>query len=939
MRTPRRSGAVVSALRMIALCASIVLTAGALPSVAQQTMTSAALGGRVEDANGAALPGVVVTATNVETNQVKSSTTDDEGRYRFSYLPVGAYELKIEKSGFATLTRQLTLTVGQTLDVPLSLSVAGVAEDVQVSSADAPAVETARTQVAETVLPKDVESLPLNGRNFLDLALLLPGVSRTNTGSVQRFAETSAVPGTGISIAGQRNLANSFVVDGASANDDSVELAGTYYSQEVIREFQVVTSGAVAEFGRASGGFVNIVTQSGTNDIHGKAYGFLRNQRLDARNPLAPTKDPLTQTQYGASFGAPVVKNRTFFFGNVEQTRRNDSNVITIAPANVAAINNRLRAVGYGGSLVQTGLVPGGYDTTNLFARIDHQLSRRNAFTATYNFYDIGAVNARTVGGLNSVSRGTNLDNTDHTVNLQNVTTVGSGSLNELRFQFRRSRLSAPAIDQTGPAVNINGVASFGTATSSPTERDIDLYQLTDNFSAVRGNHSVKFGGEYLYNNLNIGFPGALQGVYTFTNLANFLSGNYSQFQQAFGAPTQAQKNPNVGVFARDEWKVRRDLTLNFGLRYDLQFLPDPIETDTDNVAPRFGFAYSPNEKTVIRGSFGLYYDRIPTRATSNALQRDGSKYVVAILSRTSPGAPVFPNVLAAQPSVLTTKPSVTRIDPNIEDSSSRQANLQVERELPWSSSVSVGYIHLRGTHIILSRNVNVPRCAASVNSNLCRPDPNFGNISRFEGSGDSYYDGMVVSFNKRQGRWATTRVSYTLSKAIDDSGNFFFSTPQDNTNLRGEKGLSDNDQRHRLTVSGTFDTPATFENRFARKALGGFQVSYIFTYASRLPFNVLAGSDLNGDSNNNDRPRGLGRNTGRGFDFASFDLRLARRFAVTERLNLELIAEGFNLFNRANFSVPNNNFGTGATPPATFGQPTAAFDPRQIQVGFRLNF
>jgi hypothetical protein len=288
---------------------------------------------------------------------------------------------------------------------------------------------------------------------------------------------------------------------------------------------------------------------------------------------------------------------------------------------------------------------------------------------------------------------------------------------------------------------------------------------------------------------------------------------------------------------------------------------------------------------------------------------------------------------------VLTTKPSVTRIDPNIENSSSEQANLQIERELPGDSSVSVGYIHLRGMHIILSRNVNVPRCVASVNSNLCRPDPNLGNVSRYEGSGDSNYDGMVVSFNKRQGRWATARVSYTLSKAIDDAGNFFFSTPQDNANLRGDKGLSDNDQRHRLTFSGTFNTPADMENKFAREALGGFQLSYIFTYASRLPFNVLAGSDLNGDSTNNDRALGLGRNTGRGFDFASFDLRLSRRFAVTERLNLELLAEGFNLFNRANFSVPNNNFGTGVTPPSTFGQPTAAFDPRQIQVGFRLNF
>ena len=904
---------------------------------AQQNVSAATLTGTVADTNNAAIVGAQISAVNLETNRIKVTFSDAEGHFRFTYLTVGNYEIKAEQTNFAQVNKNLNLTVGQNMQISFVLPVKAASVLVIVKSE--PPIETARTQIAETILPKDVENLPLNGRNFLDLALLIPGVSRTNTGSVQRFAETSAVPGTGISVAGQRNLANSFIVDGVSANDDSVELAGTFYSQEVIREFQVITNGASAEFGRASGGFVNIVTQSGTNAVRGKIYGFLRNQRFDARNPLAPSKDPLTQTQSGASFGAPIIKNRTFFFGNFEQTRRNDTNVITISPANIGAINNRLTAVGYRGQLIQTGLVPGGYDTTNFFARLDHQVNSSNSLTATYNFYDINAVNARTVGGLNAVSRGTNLDNRDNTVNLRNVTTAGARSVNEAQFQFRRSRLSAPAIDQIGPAVNISGAASFGTATSSPTERDIDLYQLTDSFSTAFEKHSLKFGAEFLYNNLDIAFPGAVQGVYTFTNTANFLSGNYSQFQQAFGAPTQAQKNPNFGIFTQDEWKPRQNLTFNFGVRYDLQFLPNPIKTDTNNIAPRLGFAYSPNEKTVVRGSFGIYYDRIPTRATSNALQRDGSKYIVAILSRTSSGAPVFPNVLNAQPSVLTTKPSITRIDPNIEDSSSRQANLQIERELPFGSAFSLGYLFLRGSHIILSRNVNVPRCTAAVDANLCRPDPNFGNVSRYEGSGSSNYHGMIVSFNKRQGKWASARVSYTLSKSIDNAGNFFFSAPQDNFNLRGERALSDNDQRHRLTLSGTFNTPPTLTNDFARKAFGGFQISYIFTYSSNLPFNVLAGSDLNGDSNNNDRPAGLGRNTAKGFDFSSFDLRLARRFQITERFNLELLAEGFNLFNRADFSVPNNTFGTGSSPLPAFGKPTAAFDPRQIQLGFRLNF
>ena len=905
---------------------------------AQQNIAAATLSGTISDANNLTVSGVNVTAKNLETNQSQTAVSDDAGRFRFAYLPVSNYEITATQNGFETLRQKLTATVGQSLELKLSLAVKTVSEQVEVVDS-APIIETSRTQIAETVTSKDVENLPLNGRNLLDLALLLPAVSRTNTGSVQKFAETSAVPGTGISVAGQRNSANSFIVDGMSANDDSVELAGTYYSQEVIREFQVVTNGAVAEFGRASGGFVNIITQSGTNALRGKIYGFLRNQRLDARNPLATSRDPLTQTQYGASFGAPIIKSRTFFFGNFEQTRRNDSNIVTIAPENAAKINARLAAVNYQGQTIDTGLVPGGYDTTNVFARFDHQINRQNSLSATYNFYDIKAVNARTVGGLNAVSRGTNLNNRDHTLNLQNITVVGARSLNELRFQYRNSQLSAPANDQKGPAVNISGIANFGTATSSPTGRDIALYQFDDNFSTTFKKHSLKFGAEYLDNDLNIVFPGAIQGVYTFTNTANFQTGNYSQFQQAFGADSQAQKNPNFGVFAQDEWKPLRNLTLNFGLRYDLQFLPDPIETDRNNVAPRFGFAFSPDEKTVLRGGFGIYYDRIPTRATSNALQRDGSKYVVAILSPGSPNAPVFPNILAVQPSVLTTKPSVTRIDPNTKNSSSEQANLQIERELPFDSTISAGYLFLRGLHIILSRNVNVPSCPSSVNANLCRPDQNFGNISRYEGSGDSYYHALIVSLRKRQGNWATTRVSYTLSKTIDDAGNFFFSTPQNNFDLRDDQGLSDNDQRHRLTVSGTFNAPKTFKNSFVRNIFAGFQLSYIYTYASKLPFNILTGNDRNGDSNNNDRPLGIGRNSGRGFDYSSFDLRLSRRFQLSEKTNLELLAEGFNLFNRANFSVPNNTFGNSNTPLAAFGTPTAAFDPRQIQFGFRLNF
>jgi hypothetical protein len=925
--------------RIAAIILSLILIGGQYVQ-AQQTVTSATLTGRLEDASGAVVSGATLTATSLETNQKQVATTDYDGRYRFPYLQVGSYTLSVEAQGFAPLKKELTVTVGQTLDFPLKLDVAGVSAQVNIAT-DAPMIETVRTQVTETIRPAEINQLPLNGRNYLDLALLVPGVSPTNTGSNQRFAETSAIPGQGISIAGQRNLYNSFVVDGLSANDDAADLTGTYYSEEVINQFQVITSGGIAEFGRTSGGIVNIITKSGTNDLRGNLYGFARNQRFDARNPLATTKDLLTQAQYGGTIGGPIKQSRTFFFVNFEQARRNYSAVLTIAPSAVITINNRLNAVGYKGQRIVTGVVPASFDTTNFFARVDHRLNDRNQLSARYSLYHITADNSRTVGGLNAVSRGSGLDDTDQTVEVSNITTLSSRTLNEARFQFTNSRLGAPINDAIGPAVGISGVANFGTATSSPLARDINLFEAVDNVSTQRGSHSPKVGVDFLYNRVNIAFPGALQGVYAFTSLNNFLIGNYSTFQQAFGAPSQFQSNPNVGFFAQDEWRIRSNFTINAGLRYDLQFLPSPIQTDTNNVAPRLGLAYAPGDrKTVIRASFGIYYDRIPLRATSNALQRDGSKYIVVQFAPNQAGAPVFPNVLAAQPPTLLTKPNITRIDANIENSYSEQANFQVERELAGNALISVGYLHLHALHIIASRNVNVPTVPASAGiPNLGRPDPNWGNIGRFEGSGDSYYNGLVVSFNKRAARWANVRVSYTLSKTTDDAGNFFFSTPQDNFNLRDDLGLSDNDQRHRLVLSGSFQAPQQGKEKGLRRALYGFQLSYIFTYASRLPFNVLLGSDRNFDTNNNDRPASVGRNTGQGFDFASLDMRLSRRFRITERVSLDVLAEGFNLLNRANFGVPNNTFGSGTTPLATFGQPTAAFDPRQFQFGLKVSF
>jgi hypothetical protein len=262
----------------------------------------------------------------------------------------------------------------------------------------------------------------------------------------------------------------------------------------------------------------------------------------------------------------------------------------------------------------------------------------------------------------------------------------------------------------------------------------------------------------------------------------------------------------------------------------------------------------------------------------------------------------------------------------------SRQAHVQIERQLGRSVSVSAGYLHLTGRQIIMSRNINVPTLSADDAAalgvpNLGRPDPHVANNAQYQSIGISAYDGFTVALSSTASRIGTIRASYTLSKALDDAGNAFFSSPQNNFDVRDDYGLSDNDQRHRIVVSGTTPT------------LAGFDVAYLVGYASAPPFNVQTGTDRNNDTNVNDRPVGLGRNTGKGFDAATVDLRVSRVLQLAGSQRLTVIVDAFNVLNRSNFLIPNNVFGPGTVPRPNFGQPTAASDPRQFQLGVRWDF
>lgn len=936
---------------------------------AQETLTSSSVTGRVLDTSGAVIAGAVIEATSLATNQRYRMTSDAQGRFRIPYLPVGEYVFSAQAAGFSENVRRVTLTVGSAFDLSMLLTVATQKTVVSVSAAgEIHPLEQNRSQISETVMQTEVNHLPYSGRNYLDLALLTPGVSPTNTASVQTFAETSPVVGQGYSINSQRNFSNSFVVDGLSANDDAAGLAGNFYSMDVVREFQVVTSGGQAEFGRAMGGYFNIITRSGSNNLHGTVYGFLRNQRLNAMNALSQSKLPLTQGQYGASLSGPVRKDRTFLFGNYEARRLNTNGVITINPTQAASINARLDTLGFVGPRLTVGtggttLYPTTVHTDNAFLRADHRFNDADQFSVRYSYYRLNATNARGAGALADVSYGTAVRDTNHTIAFNNIATLSPRTFNETRGQFTYDSLDAPPNTQNSPAVTISGVATFGRFSSSPTARLNYLYEIVDNLVLQRGPHTFKTGVDFLFNDDRITFPQSIAGSYTFPSLTAFLSSTtgYSSYAQNFGTPTVKQNNPNVGFYAQDEWRVNAALTLNLGVRYDLQFLRT-IEADKNNVSPRIGFAWSPfsNRATVVRGSFGLFYDRVPLRALANALLSANNttdptqgRLLQYTYVPTDTGAPSFPNV-SSTPNPGS-KISYALMSRGIQNAYSGQVSLGVEQQILRQGTLGISYQHTRGLRLLSSYNTNI-------NPDGSRPEATRGNIKPYDSRFDSVYDGLAVSFVERPVSWGSARISYTWSKAINNIGEFFFSSPINNFDFSVDRGRSDDDQRHRVVFDATLNTPMSPANGFVDHLTHGWRLGGILQYYSRLPFNITtggqtkqqttqrpcaAGYSLAANSGTNPCTKGIkgaiiGRNLGVGFDFFNLNARLSRTFAVTERVKVEAMAEAFNTLNHRNDMIPNATWGTGAypsTPNSSFGQATAVGDPRSIQLGARINF
>jgi outer membrane receptor protein involved in Fe transport len=604
--------------------------------------TTATVSGIILDPSGAAVPEAQVTVKNTDTGATRSTTTDGEGRYSIASLSPGQYEVRAERTGFRTaVQRPVVLTVGGTTTLNLTVQVGALNEVVEVRNEE-PLLETTRAEISRVVDQQDIESLPIIGRNFVDFVKLSTGVApgRENVGG-GAFKEPDL--GVGVAAAprltfgGQSELSTLILVDGVDNIQTFTGLPRATPSQEAAQEFRVLNSTTLSEYGRAMGGFVNIVTKSGTNQYNGSAYYFGMNDALNAEPILSGTNPVLRQNQFGATFGGPIVRDKTWFFGNYEGQRRAESNKFSsVIFDNLAAIN---ATKSFFGLTPETTSAVRTNDYDGFLAKVDHRLAENNSLTVRYNLLDSDTLGFLGGGGRASPASTTRRNNyvNDQSLAIGDTAILGTNFVNEARVQWARRNFDFASVLKE-PTLEVSNLIITGKTTS-----DMDFYresrvQLSDNFSVVSGRHTMKFGVDYNNihdkNQLNLFFPARV----IFPNLSLFLDpipapavfwwplGNGTTTRSALPVPFTKDipdelaplaktsiDHSSYGFFAQDEWKATPKLSVTLGLRYDFESYPEMFvqERDLNNFQPRVGLAYSVSPRTVVRAGFGIYNDRM----------------------------------------------------------------------------------------------------------------------------------------------------------------------------------------------------------------------------------------------------------------------------------------------------------------------------------------
>ncbi|HUS06093.1 MAG TPA: TonB-dependent receptor, partial [Bryobacteraceae bacterium] len=874
-----------------------------LSAFAQSEVGTASLNGTVTDPTGAAVSGAKVTAANVATGLTRTTQTREAGLYSLLRLPVGTYDVTIEASGFKTVKRAaVPLSIGAvaTLDVLLEL---GAAQETISVTAEVPVVETTRSQTSTVVSEKAVADLPVNGRNFLDFTLLTPGVSR----DYSRFGD--------ISFGGQRGTSNSILVDGADSNNvffgQSTGRSGTgrnpySFSQDAVQEFQVNTSGYTAEVGRAGGGVVNVITKSGTNELHGTIFEFFRDKALNANtwanNRRGAPKRAYHFNQFGGNLGGPIIKNKAFFFFDYDGQRNTTPNTVflQIAPPSDALSQQALQEL--------TPKLASYVNTLNnnvYLAKVDWDITGNQRLSVRYNANRFKGANFESTGNNSAAEHTGSSDVSTDNAAASYTLVMSPNTVFESRGVFTRDN-EPGAANATAPEAQIRQsgtlVMQIGRNSISPRYTNARTYQFVNSLSHVVGRHTYKFGADLDFQRIDNFFPGNFGGSFQFNSYADFAARRAASFTQGFaGANTDGPlTKPNVNeyaFYAQDSWRASDKLTLNYGGRYDLFDYAQPqvknpdaglaalhldtshINRDTNNLAARFGFAYKLNRngRTALRGGYGMYYGRTPSILTGTAFSQNGIQVQTYTLTS---NIPTYPNILSAPPTLSRT-PDIYVFAPDYVQPLTHQFSLNFETQLGKDYALTVGYLGVKGVHLSRTRDINlfpsIPVQGAFGDGTPVtffrhpdgRPNPNFRRISIFDSGADSTYHGGFIQLSKRFSQSFQVQTSYTLSKVIDSvpdqtsvvvGGGDDAKVAQDTLLPNLDRALGNGDVRHRFVFSGLWDInyAHSLSNPVLRALLSGYQLSGIGNVQSGrfLSATIGGNSDVNNDGNTrNDRP------------------------------------------------------------------------------------
>jgi outer membrane receptor protein involved in Fe transport len=945
---------------MLRACPLVLLTLVPFAVSAGAQTATGTLTGIVSDTTGAVMPAVSISARNAATGVTRTATTDGEGRYRMVNLEPGQYEVRAELPGFRTAIRSgVAVTVGGTTELNLAMSVGQLEEEVTVATEPA-LIEPSKTELSRVVTTLEIESLPIAGRNFVDFVKLSSGVAlgRENVGG-GAFKEPDLGVGSAaaprLSFGGQPELNTMIQVDGADNIQTFTGLPRATPSQEAAREFRVLNSTYLAEYGRALGGFVNIVTKSGTNRGSGSAYYFGMNEALGARSILnRPGEDTLNQHQFGATFGGPIKADRTFFFGNYEGQMREQSNRFSqVVLDNLAALNAVRVPLGLRAETTDQ-VLDNHYNA--FLVKVDHHPSENHTLSVRYNYLTSQTDNFLGGGGRASPTSSTARDNeTGDQAFVANVISILSPRLvNEGRFQFARRTFDFSARFNE-PSLDISNFIIMGKSTS-----DVDYYaetrvQLADSLTWTRGAHQMKGGIDVnilsndsvwnLFFPARIVFP-SLAGFQSFSPVVfwwPFLStatsypGISTSWTQAVPSDWVDETNfsfdhSSYGFFAQDQWKASERLRLTYGLRYDFELYPSRYISDKDlnNVQPRVGAAYAYSDRGVIRGGYGIFHDRLASSvgqlfnatewssggslANSRALFPTIAPIQGRFEQRTTVGGPPV-----ATPAALTflrtgqvpasgVKGLADTIDGAIDTPYSHQASLQLSQEVGQGWAASASYLFVGARDIIgHTGNLNAVQSGVLATGKPIiggRTYPDVGAIFVQTNTGTSSYHGGTFEVQRRLSSGYSLHGSYTISRArtnVDSLANL--SDVPEYLDVDAERGPSRQDVAHRFTASMLGEIPASVP------VVGQVRVSGLVTLESGRHYNIFIGADSNADGNpNTDRPCCVGRNSYEGPGYASVDLRLAREFAINARARLDVSVDFFNLFNRTNVKDVNTS-------------------------------